>query len=95
VERDPHGEKCPYLETFLTYLSGSPVKELPLRPPSWSLFRESCSIPRAPFIQLSKSPVDKLISFWIVVLWDFVQYTKCVSGEIAFVLLDTLLYGPA
>ena len=59
MERGLHGERCPYLETFLTYISGSPVKELPLRLPSWSLFKERCSIPRAPFIQLSKSPVDK------------------------------------
>ena len=29
----PHGERCPYPETFLTYLPGSPVKELPLRSP--------------------------------------------------------------
>jgi hypothetical protein len=95
VERGPQGERCLYPETFVTYLPGSPVKELPLRPPLWSLFRESCSIPRAPFIQLSKFPLDKLISFWIKVLWDFVQYTKHVSGEIAFVSLDTLLYRPA
>jgi len=58
MERGPHGERCPHLETFLTYLAWSPVKELPPRPPPWSLFRERCSIPRAPFIQLSKSLVD-------------------------------------
>jgi hypothetical protein len=59
MERGPHGERCPYPETFLTYLPGSPVKELPPRPPPRSLFKERCSIPRAPFIQLSKSPVDE------------------------------------
>jgi len=31
----------------------------PPGPPTWSLFRERCSIPRAPFIHLSKSPADK------------------------------------
>ena len=56
--RGLHGERCPYPETILTYLPGSPVKELHPRPALRSLFRERCSIPRAPFIQLSKSPVD-------------------------------------
>ena len=28
MERGHHGERCPYPETFLTYLPGSPVKEL-------------------------------------------------------------------
>ena len=48
MERGPHGERCPYPETFLAYLPGSPVKELPPRPPPWSLFRETHPIPRAP-----------------------------------------------
>jgi hypothetical protein len=30
----PHGERCPYSETFLTYLPRSPVKELPFEAPS-------------------------------------------------------------
>jgi len=34
---DPHGERCPHPETFLTYLPGYPVKELPLRPPPQGL----------------------------------------------------------
>jgi len=59
MERGPHGERCLYQENFLTYIPGSPVKELPPRPPPWSLFKERCSIPRAPFVQLSKSPVDE------------------------------------
>jgi len=57
--RGPHGERCPYPETFLTYIPGSPVKELPPRPPPRSLFRERCSISRDLFIQLSKSPVPE------------------------------------
>jgi hypothetical protein len=48
MEMGPHGERCPYPETFLAYLPGSPVKELPLRPPPRSLFRERCPITRAP-----------------------------------------------
>ena len=48
-----------YPDTFLTYIPGSAVKKLPMRPPLQSLFREICSIPRAPFIQLSKSPVEE------------------------------------
>jgi len=61
VERGPHGERCPYPETFLTYLPGFPVKELPQppRPPPRSLFRERRSIPRVPFIHLSKSPAEE------------------------------------
>ena len=55
----PHEGRYPYPETFVTYLPGSPVKELPLRPPALSLFKESCFIPKAPFIQFSKSPVDE------------------------------------
>jgi len=57
MERGPHGERCPYPETFATYIPGFPVMELPLRLPPWSLFKESCSIPRAHFIQLSKPQV--------------------------------------
>jgi len=52
MERGPHGERCPYPETFLTYIPGSPVKDLPTRPSPHSLFKERCSIPRALFIQL-------------------------------------------
>jgi len=33
MERGPHGERCPYPETFLTYLPGSPVKEAPSMEP--------------------------------------------------------------
>ena len=59
LKRGPHGERCPYPETFLTYLPRSPVKELPPMPPPRSVFRERRSIPRAPFIHLSNSPVDE------------------------------------
>ena len=47
MERGPHGERCPYPETFLAYLPGSTVKELPPSPPPRSLCRERCPIPRA------------------------------------------------
>jgi hypothetical protein len=60
MERGPHGERCPYPETFSTYLSGSPVKNPP--PPRGLLHRSSserCSIHRAPFIHLSKYPIDE------------------------------------
>ena len=63
MERGPHGERCLYPETFLTYFPGSSVKELsrhpPPKPPPWSLFRERHFIHRAPFIHFSKSPVDE------------------------------------
>jgi len=55
----PCGERCTYLEPFLTYLLGSPVKEPSQRPSTLSLFREKHSIPRVSFIHLSKSPVDE------------------------------------
>ena len=58
MERGHNGERCPHPETFLTYLPGSLVKELPLRSPPRSLFRESRFIHRAPFIRL-KAPVDE------------------------------------
>jgi len=29
MEGGPHGERCPYPDIFLTYIPGSPVKELP------------------------------------------------------------------
>jgi len=74
VERGPHGERYPYPETFLTHLPGSPVKELPPRPPPWSLCRKRCCVPRAHFIQLSKFRVNELISFQIMVVCDFVQW---------------------
>jgi hypothetical protein len=39
--KGPHGERCTYPETFLTYMPGSPVKELPTRgPPARSLFMQ-------------------------------------------------------
>ena len=59
MEGGPHGERCPHPETFLTYLPGSPLKELLLRSPPQSLFRERCSILTATFIQLSASQVDE------------------------------------
>jgi len=40
MERGPHGERCPYPETFLAYLPGSTVKEPPQSPFPRRLFRE-------------------------------------------------------
>jgi hypothetical protein len=40
-KRGPHGERCPYPETFSIYIPGSTVKELPTRPPPRSRFRET------------------------------------------------------
>ena len=40
MERGPHGQRCPYPETFLAYFPGSTLKELPPRPFPWRLFRE-------------------------------------------------------
>ena len=48
IERRRNGVRCPHPETSLTYLPGSPVKELPPRPPPQCLFRERWTIPRAP-----------------------------------------------
>jgi hypothetical protein len=58
-ERGPHRERRPYPETFPTHLPGSPMKELPQTPSTEPLHRERHFIHRAPFIHLSKSPVDK------------------------------------
>jgi len=56
----PCGERCPYPETIWTCLAESPVKELPPpRPPPRSLFRERSPITTAPYVLLSKSPVDE------------------------------------
>ena len=70
VGKGPHGERCWHPETFLTYLPRFLVKELPSKPPPRSLFRErerererdTAPPPRASFIHLSKSPVDKISS---------------------------------
>ena len=51
--------RFPYPNHFLSYLPGSPVEEAPPEALSLSLYRVRCSIPRAPFILLPKSPVDK------------------------------------
>jgi len=51
--------RFPYANHFLSYLPGSPVEEAPPEALSLSLYRVRCSIPRAPFILLPKSPVDK------------------------------------
>ena len=60
MERGPYRERCPYPETFLTYLTGSLVKELPPEAASTEpLQRERHFIHRAPFIHLSKSLVDE------------------------------------
>jgi hypothetical protein len=46
-------------EPYLTFLSGSPVKEPSPETLRTELFRERRPIPRAPLIHLSRSPVDK------------------------------------
>ena len=52
----PHGERCPYPETFSTYLPESPVKEPPSKPPSMEpLQGETRFIHRTPFT-ISQSP---------------------------------------
>jgi hypothetical protein len=51
----PLWREMPVPGAFLNISSGSPVKE----PSTLSLFREKSSIPRASFIHLSKSLVDK------------------------------------
>jgi hypothetical protein len=43
VERGPHGERCPHPETFLTFLPGAPVKELPLRSPQYHIISHHIS----------------------------------------------------
>ena len=59
-KRGPRGERCPYPKTFSTYLPGFPMKELPSQTPSTEpLQGERRFIHRAPFIHLSKSPVDE------------------------------------
>ena len=49
----------PISGAYLNISSRDPSEEAPPLPPPWNLFRERCSIPRALFFQLSKSPVDK------------------------------------
>ena len=41
----PLWKQTPIPEPYLTYLSGSPVKEPSFRSPSWSLLRERCPVP--------------------------------------------------
>jgi hypothetical protein len=57
--KGPPWRVMPAFRDFPNISSRVPRKELPLRPPPQSLFGERCSIPRAPFIQLSKSLVDE------------------------------------
>jgi len=56
----PHEERCPSPEPSF-HNPGYPVMEA-WRPSSVSLFRGRCPIPRAPFIHLSKFPLDGLPS---------------------------------
>ena len=60
-ERGPHGERCLYPETFLTYLPGSPVKELPLRPSPRSPLHPSLKVPnRRALLQVTQTgPLQK------------------------------------
>jgi len=54
----PHGERCPYPETFFNISSRVPSVGA-TKPPPRSLFRDWCSIPRTHSIHLSRSPVDE------------------------------------
>jgi hypothetical protein len=58
----PCDKSCSYPEFFKTYLSGSPVKDTPphSRPSPLCPFRDRRTIPRAPFIQVSKSHLQVL-----------------------------------
>jgi len=56
MEKGPHGERCPYPETFLTYLPGSPVKELPLEAPSKEPLQREALHPQSPLHQSLKVP---------------------------------------
>ena len=56
--KEPPWREMPVSGAFLNISSRVP-SSLPPRPPPWSLFRQRHSIPRAPFIHLSKSPADK------------------------------------
>jgi hypothetical protein len=49
MERGPYGERYPCLETFLTYLPGSPVKELsPPEAPSTEPLQRETLHPQSP-----------------------------------------------
>jgi len=63
MERGPHGDTCLYLETFLAYLPGSPIKKLPPEAPSTEPLQRKMSHSQSPFTQLSKSPVDESSRF--------------------------------
>ena len=54
MERDVHIRRLPG-----HIFQDSQRRSSPPRPPPWILFRERSPIPRAPFILLSKSPVDE------------------------------------
>ena len=60
VVKGPLWRERPVSGAFLNISSRVPIKGAPPpRPPPRSLFRERCSIPTAPFIHLSKSPLDE------------------------------------
>ena len=48
--KGPSWREMPVSGNFLNISPGSPAKEFPLSPPPQSLFKERCSIPRAPFL---------------------------------------------
>jgi len=61
--KGPPWREMPVSGAYLNISSRVPSEEAPPpRPPPQSLFREKSSIPRASFIHLLKSPVDKLSS---------------------------------
>ena len=57
--KGPPWREMPVSGDFLNVSSRVTSGGAPPRPPPWSLFKERCTTPRAPFIQLSKSLVDK------------------------------------
>jgi hypothetical protein len=56
MERGPHGERCLYLETFLTYLPGFPVKELPPEAPTTEPLQRKTLHPQSPLHSYLKVP---------------------------------------
>ena len=59
MERGPHGERCPYPETFVPYLPWSPVKELPPEAPSTEPLQRETLHPQSPLHPSLKAPVDE------------------------------------
>jgi len=56
MERGPHGERCPYPETFLTYIPGFPMKELPPEAPPHEPLQREMLHPHSPLHPALKVP---------------------------------------